>query len=83
MASLVRRTEICTSAPILSSLSSNGCAVGLGELRVFEADAAQGAEENVGEGGKPQPQLIGVSDLHLIAFVCIMLKNVAKLAASP
>jgi len=33
--------------------------VSLGELRALEADAAQGAQENVGEGSKPPPQLIG------------------------
>src|SRR5271169_4935125 len=57
MASLMRRTETRTSAD-LEQLETDGGAVGLGELRVLEGDAAQGAEENVGEGGEPPTQLI-------------------------
>jgi hypothetical protein len=42
-----------------SLLETDGGAVGFGELRGLEGDAAQGAQENIGEGGEPQPQLIG------------------------
>ena len=59
MASLMRRTETRTSAPILMQLEADGVAIGLGKLRMLECDAAHGAEENVGEGGEPEAQLIG------------------------
>ena len=37
----------------LEKLETDGGAIGLGELRALEADAAQGANENVCEGGGP------------------------------
>ena len=40
-------------------LEANGAAGGLGEARCFQRDAAQGTDQHIGHGGKPQPQLIG------------------------
>ena len=43
----------------LEELEADRGATGLDELRVPEGDAAKGAEENLSEGGEPQPQLPG------------------------
>ena len=59
MASLTRRTLMRTRAPIFSSARRMRAAGGLGELGVGEADAAQRAEQHIGHGGEPQPQLVG------------------------
>jgi hypothetical protein len=55
VARLMRRTEIRMNAPTLSSWRWMVAQL----LPGLEGDAAQGAEENVGEGSKPQPQLVG------------------------
>ena len=59
MATLIRRTLIRTSAPILSSFSRIVPQVASGELGVRQADPTQRAEQHVGERGEPQAQLIG------------------------
>ena len=33
---------------------------GVGELGVTQADAAHGTDENIGERGEPEPQLVGL-----------------------
>ena len=45
--------------PDLQELEADGTARGAGELGVLEADAAQGADQDVGHRGEPQPQLVG------------------------
>ncbi len=43
----------------LEKLEPDRAAGGLGELRVREADAPDRAEENIGERGEPEPELVG------------------------
>src|SRR5580693_6397416 len=45
--------------PDLEELEADRAARGAGELRVGQADAAQGADQDIGHRGKPQPQLVG------------------------
>src|SRR3954468_4175160 len=65
MANLIRRTEMWTNAPMpgcagtsLEELEPDRAAPRFGELRVLEPDPAQGAHQNVGHRGEPQPQLV-------------------------
>ena len=59
MAKRTRRTLIVTSAPILNSFSRIVPQVASANWVWANADAAQGAEQDVGHRGEPQPQLIG------------------------
>src|SRR5271155_4926356 len=43
----------------LEELEPDRAARGLGELRVREADAPERADENIGERGEPEPELVG------------------------
>jgi len=58
VASLIRRTLIVTTAPILNSLA-DCTASRFGELGVGEADPAQGTDQDIGHRGEPEPQLVG------------------------
>lgn len=59
MASLTRRTETLTRAPILEQFEANGGTACLGETGVGQADAAQRADQHIGHGGEPEPELVG------------------------
>ena len=63
MASLMRRTLMRTRAAIFNELEADRAAGGAGELGVCEADAAQRAQEDIGNGGEPQAQLVGAHRL--------------------
>ena len=43
----------------LEELEPDRAAGRLGKLSMSEADPAQGADEHIGHGGEPEPQLIG------------------------
>ena len=55
----MRRALMRTSAPILRSLSRIVPQVASANWVWREADAPQRAEENIGERGEPEPQLVG------------------------
>ena len=55
----MRRALTRTRPASLRSLSRIVPQVGVGELGVGEADAPERAEQNVGERGEPEPQLVG------------------------
>ena len=46
--------------PELEQLEANGGDGGIGELAVAQTDAAQGVDKNIGHGGEPQAELIGL-----------------------
>ena len=48
MATLMRRTVTRTWAPIFNELQADGAALGLGELGVGQAEAAQRVDQHVG-----------------------------------
>ncbi len=58
IATLSRRMETVTRAPILRSLSRRVPAVGAGQARAVER-TAQGVEEDRGEGGEEESELVG------------------------
>ena len=53
MAILMRRTLMRTSAPIFEKLEPDGAASCLREVGIVEADAAQGAHQDVSHRVKP------------------------------
>lgn len=55
----MRRTETRTCAPIFKSFSLIVPQVASASRVGGEAEAAQGADQEIGKGGKPKPQLIG------------------------
>ena len=55
----MRRALILTRRGELEQLQPDRAAGRVGELGVGEADAAERAEQDVGEGGEPEPQLVG------------------------
>src|ERR671910_3586968 len=59
MATFTRRTDRRTWAPILRSARRKVPQVASANWVVGEADAAQCAEQDIGHGGEPQPQLVG------------------------
>ena len=59
MASLMRRTLVRTSAPIFRSLRRIVPHEARANWVWLEADAAQGADQDIGHRGKPQTQLVG------------------------
>ena len=60
MASLMRRTEIAHERADLEQLETKGCGeLVLANCVCLRPMRRKALQENVGEGGKPQPQLIG------------------------
>ena len=59
IATVTRRTETRTRAPILSSLRRIVPAGGAGQPGRLQADPPQRRQQHVGHRGEPQPELVG------------------------
>ena len=64
MAILIRRTLTRTWASILKSLSRMVPHVATANWVWSEPDRAQRGKQEVGEGGDPEPKLVGTHDRH-------------------
>ena len=58
--SLMRRTELTTLAPSFRSFRPYGIGDGLGQRRLFQGDAADAVDEDIGGGGEDQAHLVGL-----------------------